>query len=101
MVLPACLVVKWKGGPRQLYQDGELCVPLADCRVSVVAQGPLGEGASWHLPPGAFSQGCRGVTVSEEEGLSDGTLLNELKVRGIITRPEPSSPGQGGWGPER
>lgn len=54
----------------------------------VFAQGPLGgRGASWHLPLlEPLSQGgVGGVTVSEEEGLSDGTLLNELKVRGITT----------------
>lgn len=53
----------------------------------VFAQGPLGGvGLMASSPPGASqSGGVGGVTVSEEEGLSDGTLLNELKVRGITT----------------
>ena len=57
-------------------------------RSLVFAQGPLGgRGASWHLPllEPLIQGGVGGVTVSEEDGLSDGTLLNELKVRGITT----------------
>ena len=45
------------------------------------------QGASWHLPllEPLIQWGVGVVTVSEEEGLSDGTLLNELKIREMTT----------------
>ena len=81
--------------PWQRYQDGaELCLlcVLSGCwltsRSLVFAQGPLGGRGphgiflSWSL---SFRGGVGVVTVSEEEGLSDGTLLNELKIREMTT----------------